>query len=306
MSVQTWQSGACTVSFDNLYGAATVSGQGAMADYNFDKPWLDQCLNFQSLVIENGVTHIGSDAFGGGTSIRNPLTLPASVTSIGDGAFNSCTFTGSLTIPNTVTRIGSSAFLGCRGFTGTLTISSNVTELAYGAFKACTGLTGPLTIPNGVISISRGAFNSCGFTGPLTIPASVISIGEYAFAECKRIKTIFNFAKEQKVKPNAFDDMTEAITFYGYPENAEFKNVAGERWRDIRSSPSIVTLSNKVEGELYPRTKGEAVYLDSGRTLEAALGGLSFWRGTQAEYNALSPKLDKTVYCIIGGSVIVT
>lgn len=214
----------------------------------------------------------------------------------------------SLIIEDGVTNIATHAFKGCTELTGNLTFPDSITTIGIGAFEGCTGLTGGLTIPRAVTEIGSRAFEGCsGFVGDLTLPESVTMIIQYAFSGCSGIDRVLNFAKEQAVLVGVFDAFKGSARFYGYPENTSFRTAAGNRWRDIAEIlPRIVTLADKASCDLYPRTKGEAVYLDSGKTLEAALGGLSFWRGTQAEYNALSPKPDKTVYCIIGGSVIVT
>jgi hypothetical protein len=77
---------------------------------------------------------VGCIAFG-------QLTIPNSVTSIGDNVFNSCSgFTGTLTIPNSVTSIGESAFDNCLGFNGTLTIDNSVTSIGESAFSRCSGI----------------------------------------------------------------------------------------------------------------------------------------------------------------------
>jgi len=154
----------------------------------------------------------------GKTSLKS-IVMPASINSIGDFAFGSCSgFTCSLTIPSSITSIGLAAFMGCSGFTGSLIIPSSVTSIAQSAFDACTGFTGALTIPSSVISIGNNAFTSynglitvdmanlnyssidgvlfnkdktilmqcpTSKTGSYTIPSSVTSIGVYAFFRCK-------------------------------------------------------------------------------------------------------------------------
>ena len=68
-------------------GTLTVSGSGAMADYEYDDaPWYDYRSSIKQIVIENGVT------------------------SIGDAAFNCCTSLSSVTIADSVTWIGCQAF----------------------------------------------------------------------------------------------------------------------------------------------------------------------------------------------------
>ena len=139
-----------------------------------------------------------------------PLTLPSSLTTIGQIAFAYCSgFTGSLTIPNSVTTIGEAAFVGCTGFNGTLTIGTGVTSIGPRAFKNCSGFThvnynavncadvvssdkpfenctGTITIGNMVQRIPEYMFNEAsGLTGSLTIPDAVTSVGTCAFAGCE-------------------------------------------------------------------------------------------------------------------------
>lgn len=89
----SWTSGDCTVTFVN--GTLTVSktpdgSTGNMADYHssYILPWGGYVDYITSIVIESGVTHIGSYAFYGcDDEILTSITLPASVTSIGTYAF---------------------------------------------------------------------------------------------------------------------------------------------------------------------------------------------------------------------------
>ena len=68
------------------------------------------------------------------------MTIPDSVTSIGEFAFDYCTSLTSVTIPDSVTSIGGSAFKGCKSLTS-VTIPDSVTSIGERAFKDCTSLT---------------------------------------------------------------------------------------------------------------------------------------------------------------------
>ncbi len=83
-------------------------------------------------------------------------SVPYSVTSIGDGAFDGCTGLTSVTIPNSITSIGYQTFYGCASLTS-VTIPNSVTSIGDHAFDDCKGLTS-VTIPNSVTSIGYGAF----------------------------------------------------------------------------------------------------------------------------------------------------
>ena len=74
-----------------------------------------------------------------GTLVTN-LVIPASVTTIGDDAFDCCTSLTSITIPSSVTTIGDDAFYGCKNLTS-ITIPDSVTYIGEGTFASCTSLT---------------------------------------------------------------------------------------------------------------------------------------------------------------------
>ena len=154
------------------------------------------------------------------------LTLPNSVTSIGDGAFRGCRGLTELTLPNSVTSIGDCAFYGCSGLTE-LILPNSVTSIGNYAFSDCSGLekitvdrgnkrydswgncnsiieTGTNTlivgcknsvIPNSVRSIGDCAFYGCSGLTKLTLPNSVRSIGDGAFSGCSDLSKITSLAE---------------------------------------------------------------------------------------------------------------
>ena len=111
-------------------------------------------------------------------------------------AFSWCTELTSVTIPNSVTSIGDSAFSGCSGLTS-VTIPNSVTSIGEAAFSGCSELTS-ITIPSSVTSIDKYVFTDCFELTSITIPNGVTSIGEAAFANCSRLTSItFKGTKSQ-------------------------------------------------------------------------------------------------------------
>ena len=120
------ESGTCG---DNLTwtlddnGTLTISGTGKMYDYY--SPWSNATTSVKTVVIQNGVTSIGSEAFYGCGSLTS-VTIQNGVTSIGESAFYRCNGLTSITIPGSVTSIGSWAFDWCE----------SLTDVYYGASEA--------------------------------------------------------------------------------------------------------------------------------------------------------------------------
>ena len=121
-------------------GKLTISGTGAMKDYNAADNLSPAYMNsdVKKVVIEDGVTSIGELAFFKCSSLTN-ITIPDSVTCIAYAAFHGCSSLSSITIPNSVTSIGIYAFVVCSSLTS-ITIPDGVTRIGYGAFSDCSSL----------------------------------------------------------------------------------------------------------------------------------------------------------------------
>ena len=137
-------------------------------------------------IIPDGVTRIDY-AFGSCKNLTS-VTIPDSVTSIGDNAFNGCTSLTNITIPNSVTSIGNYSFSGCTNLIN-ITIPDSVTSIGDNAFYKCESLT-DIIIPNSVISIGYSAFSDCSGLANIAISDSVTSIGVSAFSGCISLKSI--------------------------------------------------------------------------------------------------------------------
>ncbi len=147
----------------------------------------ESCSGLTSVTIPNSVTSIGEYAFYNCSGLTS-VTIPNSVTSIGESAFRGCSGLTSVTIPNSVTTIGERAFYNCSGLTS-VTIGNSVTSIGNSAFSGCSGLTS-VTIPNSVTSIGSSAFSDCSGLTSVTIPNSVTSIGNYAFSSCSGLTSV--------------------------------------------------------------------------------------------------------------------
>ena len=152
-------------------GTLTISGSGKIEDYrsDIDQPWYSNRSDITSVVIEPGVTSIGSLAFYECSNLTS-ITIPSGFISIGEQAFGNCTGLTSITIPSGFISIGDYAFWNCTGLTS-ITIQNGVTSIGTGAFWNCTGLTS-ITIPSSVTSIGVNVFYNCTGLTDITVDSN--------------------------------------------------------------------------------------------------------------------------------------
>ncbi len=169
-------------------GTLTISGTGAMADYNSSSsPWYNLRSQIQHIVVEDGVSSIGNNAFYFCYELID-VSLPSSVTSIGYSAFSNCRkFTG-IVIPNSVTTIGMSAFRDCSSLAN-VTLPSSITAISDYLFSSCSKLEN-VTIPDSVTSIGDYSFSDCSTLTTISISEKIVSIGHAAFSGCTNLASI--------------------------------------------------------------------------------------------------------------------
>jgi len=188
-SIGVWGFALCT-SLASVDIGTSVGDIGNEAFY--------ECTSLTAVTIPSSVTNIGYNAFYKCTSLT-AITVSGSnpeYTGLDGILFNKncttllrcpCRFSGSYAIPASVTSIGDYAFDQCASLTGA-TISGGVTNIGKSAFSRCTSLTS-IIIPSSVTTIGNSAFHDCALT-TVTIPYSVTTIGNGAFGACASLTTI--------------------------------------------------------------------------------------------------------------------
>lgn len=219
--------GDCTWTLD-VDGVLTISGSGKMTSDN--PPWDSHKTDIKTVIIEDGVTSIGSWAFYGCSNLTSVI-IPSSVTSIGGYSFMKCSSLTNITLPEKITNIGTCAFSGC----------SSLTDV---------------TIPNKVTSIYDAAFELCSNLACITIPNSVTAVGWGAFDQCSNLKYVFYAGTSEEWTSVSIDTKNDHLTSAMFHYNAtghtygEWKVTEEPTCEDAGSRYKECTCGDKVTEEI--------------------------------------------------------
>ena len=179
----------------------TISGTGAMPDFDFPNGNLAPWWNYEALgmltsfgsfklegelkkvVIQDGVTNVSNYALFF-LPAATQITLPESVTSIGRYGIGLCSKLTGMSIPKGVTAIGDFGLAGS-SFTA-ITLPDGLQTLGRGAFDSCTGLTNT-TLPAAITAVPGKCFDGCTKLLTVDYKGEVTAIGERAFEGCKSL-----------------------------------------------------------------------------------------------------------------------
>ena len=147
------------------------------------------------------VTKIGFLAFSNASAQLRSVTLPNSITTIGEAAFSNCTSLVKINIPANVTCINTNVFANCSSL-ASIDIPNSVTSIGYSAFGSCSSLTN-INIPDSVTSIDTEAFSGCSSLTSIVLPDSVTTVGEDVFRACTNLESMV-LSKNIEVLPYGF------------------------------------------------------------------------------------------------------
>ena len=198
--------------FNGCSGLATVTfnsrnASKAIGDYAFAG------TKISTLTIPETVETIGNHAFDGCKSLTS-IAIPTSVKTIGNYAFNSCTALTNANLEAGLKTIGDYAFSDCTALTG-IDIPGSVKTIGEYAFYGASVLNN-ISLNDGIESIGNHAFHNCRSLTGIAIPASVKTIGNYAFNSCTALTNANLEAGLMTIGNYAFNDCT-ALTGIDIP-----------------------------------------------------------------------------------------
>lgn len=226
-------------------GTLRISGTGPMDDYDFmpssgvwNSPWYGYREDIKTILVEDGVTHIGNEAFHYYYRNVTKISLPQTLTSIGDNAFYHCTGLPYIILPDRLTSIGEMAFAHCENMLS-IEIPKSVTKLEDHAFFSCDSLIRvslpgsigvlnnnvfldccalrSIVIPEGITAIKDSVFGSCDLLEEVIIPDTVETIGSHVFSYCKNLKSICIPSSVTQIDAYTFDHCAalDRVVFLG-------------------------------------------------------------------------------------------
>lgn len=178
-------------------GKLEISGTGDMDDYGpkttetsfmfVPAPWDSQKENITSIVVDNGITHVGAYTFGGCENVIS-LNISNSVTSLGQCSFDNLLKIEKISIPDSVTTIDAKAFSYCENLKS-ITLSNNLSKISSDMFTGCYSLE-TITIPESVTALSFHSFCDCTSLKKVVLPKGLTDLGEWTFYECHNLEEI--------------------------------------------------------------------------------------------------------------------
>lgn len=138
------------------------------------------------------LTTITEKAFWDCDGIKGSITLPNTVTTIGNEAFTSCAGVTTINLSSIagLTAIGEYAFAGCFNIASLAFASTGLITIGACAFSFCEAISGSLVFPNSVTTIGPDAFQNTPNISSITLPTGLTGIGDEAFLRCGSTNTI--------------------------------------------------------------------------------------------------------------------
>ena len=186
----------------------TISGTGAMPDFDFPNGNLAPWWNYEALGM---LTSFGNFKLEGELK---KVVIKDGVTNVSDYALFFLPAATQVTLPDSVTSIGRYGIAMCSKLTG-LSIPKGVTGIGdFGL--AGNGLTA-ITLPDGLQSLGRGAFDSCASLTNTTLPAAITAVPGKCFADCTKLLNVKYAGTVTAIGDLAFESC-KALTAAPIPE----------------------------------------------------------------------------------------
>lgn len=301
-------------------GTLRISGTGAMPNYTDGgmAPWYDAATAINRIVVEEGVTSVGSLAFYGcSTAVR--ATLPSTVTVIGSRVFKNCESLTYVTLPEGLESIGEAAFEGCEALNGiilpqslrsignfafdrcigltSIVIPSGVTELGMVVFYNCTGLT-RAEIHCPVEKIPDWFFYGCTALTEVKLPETVTETGDQVFHNCRKLSVVhYSGTAAEQIADTLLADETTRYAEVNQEGGAVSTTVSSTTYNEETATSTTVAVTQTEQAIVTETTTTNYTYTVDGEevTLEQAMTA-------EPEQVEVTAQANSTVTATVSGS----
>ncbi len=197
------------------------------------------------------VTAIGYEAFD--SSTFSSISMPETITSIGEYAFWKVNNLTEVVIPNSVTYMDECVFGWCKGLKNAV-LGDGLKMLASWTFESCTYLE-TVTLGNSITTIGYYVFGQCDNLKEVTIPASVTHLYEGVFSNCISLAKVTSLNPEPPIcDKNAFYNIPYSSVLY-VPQNSKSQYAVADLWKDFNyieelESDGIDHVSSQTNAEI--------------------------------------------------------
>ena len=167
--------------------------------------------NLKSITLPNSISELGDQAFYNNTKLEE-IYIPDSVYEFGEGVFLDCKSLKSVRLPEGITILPESTFSGCKSLTE-ITLPSTVVKIGEDAFEDCESLVSlKFANEDSLTSIDNSAFSNTGFTS-FTLPKNVKELGTSVFDDCAKLTSFTWNNVVDTVGRYFFDSCTNLVEF---------------------------------------------------------------------------------------------
>ncbi len=275
-----------TWSFEN--GVLTIEGSGAMTDFTEGTfaPWYENADEIRSVVLPDGLTHIGTLAFYNCTELTH-ISMPDSVVSIGNHAFYGCTSLLTVKLSQKLESIGTSAFRECVNLSAVrfpdtlktisdmafyrcyaisvLYIPASVTSVGTQAFTYCTGLV-RATIAASITVLPPWTFYGCEKLTDVILSESITAVDEYSMQSCPRLNSVYSENHDVAASDALMQSISDSNPDMAMRSFMSNNSPDGTSKSTVDNGSAVVSTQVKDTGDSVITVTDTAGYTDNGFT----------------------------------------